>query len=248
MLWMASNLVPAARATAAAGGQPRVAGKKPVIQPLVWAFDVKGAADLYEDYKRVDSWGLLCQPPRGITMNILRAEQSDRWTEGMIRTLADCAAKAELNAQKVGSPMVRMVVALCSRCPRVLPLLEGCGLTASRCCVGAGSEMQQLSRFVTERCHNIIGIHGLSVTDGFSCVTVSRHAAASMYKVAHPDVCTSEHDVYVSCTPAKLTPSVGARRIAPQTIPSWSSAGACRMGTEGARKSIYYPTRATGCT
>lgn len=47
--WIVSNLVPS---KAAPPGQ--------AAQPLVWAFDVNGAADLYEDYKKVDAWSLLC--------------------------------------------------------------------------------------------------------------------------------------------------------------------------------------------
>lgn len=96
VLWMASNLVPASTIT----GQPQASGK-PAPQPLVWGFDVNGAVDLYEDYKQVDCWDALKSPPRGTTMNVLRAERSDRWTEGMIRTLKDCAAAAELVSPEV---------------------------------------------------------------------------------------------------------------------------------------------------
>jgi hypothetical protein len=56
VLWMASNLVPA---RPSASSQPQ-SGAKSAPQPLVWAFDVKGSAELYEDYKKVDAWGLLC--------------------------------------------------------------------------------------------------------------------------------------------------------------------------------------------
>lgn len=116
VLWMASNLVPATRGTTAAARQPPQPGKNAAAQPLVWAFDVKGAADLYEDYKRLDRWDLLCAPPAHTTMNILRAERSDRWTEDMIRTLAECAAKADLKAQEVCFPRGSMSAELRSLC------------------------------------------------------------------------------------------------------------------------------------
>ena len=47
--WTVSNLVPS-----------QVAAPGQAAQALVWAFDVQGAADLYEDYKQVDAWSLLC--------------------------------------------------------------------------------------------------------------------------------------------------------------------------------------------
>jgi hypothetical protein len=57
VLWMASNLI------SQGPGKP---GKPP--QPLVWAFDVKGAVELYEDYKKVDSWNVMCAPPHTLLL------------------------------------------------------------------------------------------------------------------------------------------------------------------------------------
>jgi hypothetical protein len=87
VLWMVSNLIPIE-----VGGPSASAA-------FTWNFDVVGALDLYEDYRRVDCWPLLCKPPKGIELNILRAERSDRWTDEMVAKLQDCQSKAIGNRQ-----------------------------------------------------------------------------------------------------------------------------------------------------
>lgn len=59
-LWMGSNLVP--------DGQ----GK------LRWGFDIDGAIGMYESYKVNSYWDVLAKPPKGTTLNIVRAAKSDR--------------------------------------------------------------------------------------------------------------------------------------------------------------------------
>ena len=88
--WMASNLVPANEAE----GINSTAAKSRHGKPLVWSFDVFGAAELYASYRNVDAWDLLAAPPPQIRLNILRAARSDRWTDSMIKTLHHCEALA----------------------------------------------------------------------------------------------------------------------------------------------------------
>ena len=42
---------------------------------------------MYEDYKRSHYWDLLEAPPHGCDIHIVRAERSDRWSEGVVRRL-----------------------------------------------------------------------------------------------------------------------------------------------------------------
>lgn len=85
--WMASNLVP--------DTNQRASDARSIdIQSLVWAFDVKGAAELYSSYRSVDSWDVVAAPPVNARLHVLRAANSDRWTSGMIRKLQDCEAAA----------------------------------------------------------------------------------------------------------------------------------------------------------
>ena len=59
-LWMGSNLVPDRH------------GK------LRWGFDIDGAIGMYESYKVNSYWDVLAKPPKGTTLNIVRAAESDR--------------------------------------------------------------------------------------------------------------------------------------------------------------------------
>eukprot|EP00892_Ulva_mutabilis_P005296 jgi/Ulvmu1/3138/UM015_0178.1 len=86
--WMASNLVPDPGAQSADSTGTKGRG------PLVWAFDVYGAAELYASYRAVNSWDVVAAPPPKITLHVLRAARSDRWTNGMVQTLQDCQSAA----------------------------------------------------------------------------------------------------------------------------------------------------------
>lgn len=75
-LWMGSNLVP--------DGQ----GK------LKWGFNIDGASDMYASYKQNSYWDILSAPPEGTVLNVVRAEQSDRWTKETMLQLEEAQTKA----------------------------------------------------------------------------------------------------------------------------------------------------------
>ncbi|KAK9811190.1 hypothetical protein WJX73_009216 [Symbiochloris irregularis] len=76
--WMGSNLVPAR------GGQG-----------LEWAFDLEGAKSMYRSYQESAFWDVVRHPPKGVFIHIVRAEQSDRWTEKAIADLEDAQKEAQ---------------------------------------------------------------------------------------------------------------------------------------------------------
>jgi len=80
-LWMGSSLVP-------------VAGDK--AQGLAWAFDAHGAAEMYASYQAACYWDLLRRPPAG-TVNVVRAERSDRWTAQMVAQLDDAVRASQVS-------------------------------------------------------------------------------------------------------------------------------------------------------
>lgn len=45
---------------------------------LKWAFNISGAAAMYESYRQMSYWDLVASPPPGVTLNIVRAAKSDR--------------------------------------------------------------------------------------------------------------------------------------------------------------------------
>ncbi|KAK9917204.1 hypothetical protein WJX75_001833 [Coccomyxa subellipsoidea] len=60
--WLGSNLTPTS------GG-------------FKWAFDISGAAAMFNSYKHKDYWDLLQHPPAGVEVHIVRAANSDRWSK-----------------------------------------------------------------------------------------------------------------------------------------------------------------------
>lgn len=58
----------------------------------VWQFDLEGARSMLEDYCTQDYTGLLTTPPPGTTIHMVRALESDRWTEESVETLRGLAA------------------------------------------------------------------------------------------------------------------------------------------------------------
>jgi len=56
---------------------------------------VHGAKDMFESYNSLDYWGLLRDPPAGCTLNVLRAERSDRWPQKEINKLQECEEAAQ---------------------------------------------------------------------------------------------------------------------------------------------------------
>ena len=49
---------------------------------LDWTFNIEGAAAMYEDYQAQEFWDVVAAPPAGVQLNIVRAENSDRYKLG----------------------------------------------------------------------------------------------------------------------------------------------------------------------
>ncbi|PSC76793.1 alpha beta hydrolase domain-containing 11 [Micractinium conductrix] len=64
----------------------------------VWAFNVAGAQALFADYCKQDYAALLRAPPRGLTLNILRALRSDRWDHDTLAAVRGAVAATALPA------------------------------------------------------------------------------------------------------------------------------------------------------
>ena len=65
-----------------------------------WSFDVKCAQQLYQSYQTSDYWDLLNSPPAGVTINLVRAAESDRHALPMPRLTTHCPM-AKLNSKSV---------------------------------------------------------------------------------------------------------------------------------------------------
>ncbi|KAL3536086.1 hypothetical protein ACH5RR_004547 [Cinchona calisaya] len=58
-----------------------------------WAFNLEGAVQMFNSYRETDYWHLLEQPPKGMEIAIVRAENSDRWVQETIQQIQSLAAK-----------------------------------------------------------------------------------------------------------------------------------------------------------
>lgn len=63
---------------------------------LEWAFDVVGAIEMYRHYREADYLPMLSAPPKGQTLNVVRAGASDRWNKRMIQELDDAASASKV--------------------------------------------------------------------------------------------------------------------------------------------------------
>ncbi|MFG0316072.1 MAG: alpha/beta fold hydrolase [Planctomycetota bacterium JB042] len=78
--WLATNLVPRDE-----GGYE-------------WVFDADRLAEMLADYWRVDGWPFLSAPPSGLTVDVVRAGRSDRWTAEDVRRLEALDAAGAITA------------------------------------------------------------------------------------------------------------------------------------------------------
>ncbi|KAL8039766.1 hypothetical protein ABFX02_10G057900 [Erythranthe guttata] len=60
-----------------------------------WAFNLDGAVQMFNSYREMDYWSLLEHTPKGMEINILRAEKSDRWNRDIIQQLEHLDSKRE---------------------------------------------------------------------------------------------------------------------------------------------------------
>ncbi|KAI3884837.1 hypothetical protein MKX03_009927 [Papaver bracteatum] len=58
-----------------------------------WAFDLQGAVDMFNSYRERSYWSLLENPPNGLQIAIVRAENSDRWSPGVVNRLESLASR-----------------------------------------------------------------------------------------------------------------------------------------------------------
>jgi pimeloyl-ACP methyl ester carboxylesterase len=52
-----------------------------------WKFDLEAAEEMLRSYAATDAWGVLESPPSGVRVHVVRASESDRWTEADIARL-----------------------------------------------------------------------------------------------------------------------------------------------------------------
>ncbi|OVA04027.1 hypothetical protein BVC80_4631g2 [Macleaya cordata] len=58
-----------------------------------WAFDLQGAVDMFNSYREKSYWSLLENPPNGLQIAIVRAENSDRWSPHVVQRLESLGSK-----------------------------------------------------------------------------------------------------------------------------------------------------------
>ncbi|XP_057549591.1 uncharacterized protein LOC130827762 [Amaranthus tricolor] len=52
-----------------------------------WTFNLEGAFQMFNSYREKDYWSLLEHPPKGMEINIVQAEKSDRWQPHVVQRL-----------------------------------------------------------------------------------------------------------------------------------------------------------------
>ncbi|KAL5721202.1 hypothetical protein ACHQM5_013791 [Ranunculus cassubicifolius] len=60
-----------------------------------WAFNLDGAVEMFNSYREKSYWNLLENPPEGLHISIVRAENSDRWAPDVVQQLENLASKSE---------------------------------------------------------------------------------------------------------------------------------------------------------
>ncbi|KAK1375753.1 AB hydrolase-1 domain-containing protein [Heracleum sosnowskyi] len=58
-----------------------------------WAFNLEGAVAMFNSYRKTDYWPLLENPPEGMEIAIVRAENSDRWDADVVQRLENLASR-----------------------------------------------------------------------------------------------------------------------------------------------------------
>ncbi|KAJ0969723.1 hypothetical protein J5N97_022600 [Dioscorea zingiberensis] len=60
---------------------------------VTWAFDLQAAIDMFNSYRQKSYWSLLEHPPKDLKIEIVRAENSDRWHQHDLQKLESLAKK-----------------------------------------------------------------------------------------------------------------------------------------------------------
>ncbi|KAL9373984.1 hypothetical protein Peur_033604 [Populus x canadensis] len=58
-----------------------------------WAFDLKGAIQMFNSYRETSYWSLLEHPPKGMEIGLVVAEKSDRWDPDLIQRLESLSSQ-----------------------------------------------------------------------------------------------------------------------------------------------------------
>lgn len=77
-------------------GQPMAIGQwqttnlQHTPQGFVWKTDFAAVREMLDSYFATDSWPVLEQPPASVTIHVVRAGRSDRWTPAVLERLGRC--------------------------------------------------------------------------------------------------------------------------------------------------------------
>ncbi|XP_010256254.1 PREDICTED: protein ABHD11 [Nelumbo nucifera] len=72
-----------------------------------WAFDLQAAVEMFNSYMKNSYWSLLENPPEGLEISIVRAENSDRWSSDVIERLESLSAREAYGSK--GSVLVHVL-------------------------------------------------------------------------------------------------------------------------------------------
>ena len=64
---------------------------------LVWRFDLDAVELMIQDYFRLDLWSVLELPVADLTIHLVQAERSDRWSEAALRRIEGLTGAVELH-------------------------------------------------------------------------------------------------------------------------------------------------------
>ncbi|KAK1275613.1 hypothetical protein QJS04_geneDACA011739 [Acorus gramineus] len=62
---------------------------------MTWTFDLQAAIDMFHSYREKSYWSLLENPPKGLEIVLVRAENSDRWTQPVLQRLESLSGRPE---------------------------------------------------------------------------------------------------------------------------------------------------------
>lgn len=60
---------------------------------VTWSFDLQAAIDMFHAYRHTSYWSLLENPPKGLEIAIVRAENSDRWHPHVLQKLEEVSSR-----------------------------------------------------------------------------------------------------------------------------------------------------------
>ncbi|KAK8921728.1 hypothetical protein KSP39_PZI020887 [Platanthera zijinensis] len=60
---------------------------------VTWTFELHAAIEMFNSYRETSYWHILEQPPKGMEIEVVRAENSDRWQKPVLEKLAYLSTK-----------------------------------------------------------------------------------------------------------------------------------------------------------